>query len=49
MRFIINIYRVSRTTQLGRNVSFNGIRISGCGSVVIGDNFHSGKRLLDIK
>ena len=39
---------VSKTTLLGKNVSFNGIHISGCGKVVIGDNFHSGKECLII-
>jgi len=39
---------VSRNTNLGKNVSFNGIRISGCGLVTIGDNFHSGKDCLII-
>ncbi len=31
-------------TFLGRNVNFNGMEIGGCGTVKIGDNFHSGKR-----
>ena len=39
---------VSKKTFLGKNVSFNGIRISGCGVVRIGDNFHSGKDCLII-
>lgn len=39
---------VSKTTALGKNVNFNGIRISGCGNVIIGDNFHSGKDCLII-
>lgn len=39
---------VSKSTELGRNVNFNGIRISGCGVVRIGDNFHSGKDCLII-
>ena len=34
---------VSKKTKLGRNVNFNGMKISGCGSVSIGDNFHSGQ------
>lgn len=29
-------------TTLGKNVNFNGMNIGGCGSVIIGDNFHSG-------
>jgi len=43
-----NLSFVSRTTILGKNVSFNGIHISGCGLVTIGDNFHSGKECLII-
>ena len=39
---------VSRTTILGENVNFNGIRISGIGKVVIGSNFHSGMGCLMI-
>lgn len=39
---------VSKTTTLGKNVSFNGISISGCGNVIIGNNFHSGKDCLII-
>tara|TARA_B100000287_G_scaffold111966_1_gene104342 strand:+ start:78 stop:572 length:495 start_codon:yes stop_codon:yes gene_type:complete len=39
---------VSRNTILGKNVNFNGIRITGCGTVDIGDNFHSGKECLII-
>lgn len=39
---------VSRNTVLGNNVNFNGIRISGIGKVVIGDNFHSGRDCLII-
>ena len=35
-------------TRLGKNVSFNGLRITGDGSVTIGDNFHSGKECLFI-
>ena len=34
--------RFSKTTYLGRNTNFNGMNISGCGVVRIGDNFHSG-------
>lgn len=29
-------------TILGNNISFNGMKIAGCGNVIIGDNFHSG-------
>lgn len=39
---------VSKTTTLGENISFNGISISGCGNVIIGNNFHSGKDCLII-
>lgn len=39
---------VSKYTTLGRNVHFNGIEILGCGEVVIGDNFHSGRGCLII-
>lgn len=34
--------RVTPKTHLGNNVNFNGMRISGGGTVYIGDNFHSG-------
>lgn len=34
---------VTYKTILGKNVNFNGMKISGCGEVVIGDNFHSGQ------
>src|SRR5690554_164407 len=33
---------VSKYTELGKNVSFNGMSIGGIGKVKIGDNFHSG-------
>lgn len=33
---------ISKHTILGKNVSFNGMKIGGKGSVTIGDNFHSG-------
>lgn len=39
---------VSKTTILGNNVNFNGIRISGAGKVQIGNNFHSGRECLII-
>ena len=45
---INNLSFVSRTTVLGKNVNFNGMHISGCGLVTIGDNFHSGKDCLMI-
>jgi acetyltransferase-like isoleucine patch superfamily enzyme len=33
---------VTQNTSLGNNVNFNGMKITGLGSVVIGNNFHSG-------
>jgi chloramphenicol O-acetyltransferase type B len=33
---------VTKHTTLGKNVSFNGMKIMGNGAVKIGDNFHSG-------
>ena len=39
---------VSKQTYLGKNISFNGIKIGGCGKVKIGNNFHSGKDCLII-
>lgn len=33
---------VTPNTHLGKNVNFNGMKISGGGAVTIGDNFHSG-------
>lgn len=39
---------VSQQTELGDNVNFNGIRISGSGMVKIGNNFHSGRGCLMI-
>jgi len=35
--------RVTQKTFLGGNVNFNGMSISGCGKVIIGNNFHSGR------
>ncbi len=32
----------TKKTFLGKNVNFNGMKIMGCGKVIIGDNFHSG-------
>jgi acetyltransferase-like isoleucine patch superfamily enzyme len=40
--------RVTRHTFLGKNVNFNGIKINGCGTVRIGQNFHSGEDCLMI-
>ena len=39
---------VTPKTFLGKNVNFNGMQISGCGEVHIGDNFHSGTECLMI-
>lgn len=33
---------VTKKTFLGSNVNFNGMNITGCGEVHIGNNFHSG-------
>lgn len=33
---------VTSKTQLGNNVNFNGMAMSGNGVIKIGDNFHSG-------
>ena len=32
-------------TEIGNNCYFNGMRISGNGKVIIGDNFHSGQHI----
>ncbi len=34
--------RLTKNTNVGNNVNFNGMRIYGRGQVIIGDNFHSG-------
>ena len=39
---------VTGNTTLGQNVNFNGMKISGGGDVMIGDNFHSGPECLII-
>ena len=39
---------VTKNTILGNNVNFNGMHISGCGIVKIGDNFHSGTECMII-
>lgn len=39
---------VTKYTKLGNNVHFNGMKITGKGNVVIGDNFHSGEECLII-
>lgn len=37
--------KFSRNTVIGNNCHFNGMRISGNGRVVIGNNFHSGENI----
>lgn len=37
--------RFTRNTEIGNNCHFNGMEISGSGTVTIGDNFHSGKHI----
>ena len=37
--------KFSSQTEIGDNCNFNGIEINGSGRVIIGDNFHSGKRV----
>lgn len=39
---------VTNMTQLGNNVNFNGMKITGRGNVIIGDNFHSGEECVII-
>lgn len=39
---------VTKSTILGNNVNFNGMKIGGSGKVSIGNNFHSGKDCLMI-
>ncbi len=41
--YVNGLSTVTKKTFLGKNVNFNGIEIGGCGTVIIGDNFHSGK------
>lgn len=43
-----NYSSVTKTTVLGNNVNFNGMKIGGSGKVIIGDNFHSGMDCLMI-
>ena len=38
--------RFTSKTFIGNNCHFNGIKITGKGKVVIGDNFHSGANVL---
>ncbi len=35
----------TKYTFIGKNCHFNGMKITGYGKVVIGDNFHSGKNV----
>ncbi len=35
----------TKNTIIGNNCNFNGIRVTGEGKVVIGNNFHSGKNI----
>jgi acetyltransferase-like isoleucine patch superfamily enzyme len=37
--------KFTRSTEIGTNCHFNGMNISGKGKVIIGDNFHSGKKI----
>ena len=41
-----NFYsKFTSSTKIGDNCHFNGMRISGQGNVIIGNNFHSGKNI----
>lgn len=46
--FIGGPTKLSNQTILGKNTSFNGMTINGIGTVIIGDNFHSGTGCLII-
>ncbi len=37
-----SITRLSSNTYIGKNCSFNGLKVYGDGKLIIGDNFHSG-------
>ena len=37
--------KFTKSTYIGDNCHFNGIKISGSGKVVFGNNFHSGKKV----
>lgn len=39
---------VTKQTHLGNNINLNGMKIRGKGTVIIGDNFHSGRDCLVI-
>ncbi len=42
-RLYVNGYSaVTRVTEIGCNVHFNGLKVIGKGKLLIGDNFHSG-------
>lgn len=40
--FVNGYSKVTKNTFIGKNVNFNGIKITGIGKVIIGNNFHSG-------
>lgn len=40
--------QLSRSTHLGKNCNFNGMKVVGRGKLIIGDNFHSGEDILII-
>lgn len=43
----INHYsKFTQNTFLGNNCNFNGMKVTGSGKVLIGDNFHSGANIL---
>lgn len=45
----VNMFSVvTKNTIIGNNVNFNGMRISGNGKVLIGNNFHSGTECMII-
>ena len=46
--FIGGATQLTAYTELGYNPNFNGLTIKGCGSVKIGNNFHSGEDCLFI-
>lgn len=37
--------KFTNSTEIGNNCHFNGMKISGNGRVIIGNNFHSGKNI----
>lgn len=38
--------KYTKNTIIGDNCHFNGMRVNGNGKVIIGNNFHSGRRIL---